>query len=824
MMLAIPQLYDYINKSGGLPVRIFYGHTCEKQSFMHWHHHQSNSVREYRSDHSDCRLQMTILEEGLVRVRYIIPDILDDQPTYGVSSAYQPLPCPFDEVETDDFWELLTGTLRIRIRKADLGVDFIRAATDLILSSDETGPDYAYNDWTGDNRVRIRKKIRESEYFYGLGDKPADLNLRRKRFEMWGADHYAFRENSDPLYKNITFFLSLFDGLSYGIFFDNTSRSYFDFGLQKEDVLAFGAEGGQMDYYFFHAESPLGVIASYTRLTGLPPLPPMWALGYHQSKWSYYPERIVRNVAESMRTHRIPCDALHLDIHHMDNYRSLTWDPAYFPDPAGLVSDLEAQGFKTVTIVNPGIKVDPDCPVWQSGHQHNCFCRRHDGALMDGVVWPGACHFPDFTNPSVRGWWKGILGNQLSKIGIRGIWNDMNEPVIFPDKTFPMDTRHDYDGRPCSHAKAHNIYGHCMASASRDAMIEHGGGNRPFNLSRSGYSGLQRFAATWTGDNCSTWEHLRMADFQCQRLAASGVSFAGTDAGGFLEHPTAELFCRWMQMAAFHGFFRNHSSGEYGGQEPWTFGNEVTGHIRFAIEQRYRLLPYLYTQFHRYATEGLPVLRSLALQCSETDDTYWRGVEFFLGDHLYVVPVIYAEARGTTLYVPDGAWYSLWTDEAVGPPCSDVWTEAPLARIPVYVRGGAVIPRWPVQQHVGEIECPDLSLDLWWAPDTICESSHYEDAGEGMSYQEGDFIDHRYRYESSRDCFELAHEREGEGSGFHGLTTLVLHALPDECALLAVVIDEGAETIVPRDGDVVSIPLPDDFSRVRVTLKRALSA
>lgn len=786
---------------------------------MYWLTHLNVPSREYRNEQADCLLRVSVFEEGIIRIRYAVGNVFEDYPSYGVSEDYRAGTCPVEEEETDLFYEIRTPLLLVRIRKENLGVEFYNAQTGLLLSADEGGLDHAHNDWTGDYRIRIRKKIRESEYFYGLGDKPADLNLKGKHFEMWGADHYAFKEGSDPLYKNITFFLSLFEGNTYGIFFDNTSRSYFDFGAQKEDILYFGAEGGQMDYYFFHASNPLGVISNYTRLTGLPSMPPMWTLGYHQSKWSYYPDRIVRNVVETMRKHKIPCDAIHLDIHHMRNYRSLTWDPVYFPDPAGLVNDLEEQGINTVTIVNPGIKIDQDCPVWKAGFEGDHYCRRHDGALMEGVVWPGACHFPDFTDSSVRAWWVDIMEEQIAEVGIRGIWNDMNEPAIFPDKTFPMDTRHYYDGRSCSHSKAHNIYGHCMADASRQAMRKHGKGRRPFNLSRSGYSGMQRFAATWTGDNCSTWEHLRMSDFQCQRLAASGVSFAGADAGGFLDHPTPELFCRWIQMASFHLFFRNHSSGEYGGQEPWSFGDEVTRYVRFAIEQRYRLLPYFYTQFRRYSTEGLPIIRSLALQCPETDDTYWRGVEFFVGDHIYIVPVLYAEARGTTLYVPDGVWYSLWTDELAGPPGMDIWTEAPLSRIPVYVRGGSVIPRWPVQQYVGEIEKPDIHLDLWWAPGTYCVSHLYEDAGDGVQYLEGDYAFSTFVYESWLDYFTLTRSGEGNGSGFNGERILILHSLPAGCRSVMVEIDDQPQMEIARTGKVFEIPVSDGFSRVHVVLK-----
>ncbi len=786
---------------------------------MHWPNFQYCTKREYSSDHIDCLLRVCVLGDGLVRVRYAAGGFFDESPTYGVSPDFKGEPCEVSEWETDDYFELQTKTLSIRIHKASLGVEFVSIATGVSLSRDEGHVDFSYNDWTGDYRTKIRKLIKPGEYFFGLGDKPCDLNLRGKHFEMWGVDHYAFKENSDPLYKNITFFLSLCEGISYGIFFDNTCRSYFDFGLQKENALSFGAEGGQMDYYFFHEPTPVEIIARYTRLTGLPSMPPLWSLGYHQSKWSYYPARTVDEVASAMREKRIPCDSVHLDIHHMENYRGFTWDPVFFPDPAGLVKRLEGQGVKTVIIVNPGIKIDHANAVWQSGFERDCYCRRHDGALMEGVAWPGNCHFPDFTNARVRAWWSDLMGERVSETGIRGLWNDLNEPVIFPDKTFPMDTRHEYDGRPCSHSKAHNVYGHCMASASWEALRKHGGGRRPFNLSRSGYAGMQRFTATWTGDNTSSWADLKMADFQCQRLAASGVSFAGSDAGGFLEYPTPELFCRWMQMAAFHVFFRNHSSGEYGGQEPWMFGEEVLEYVRNSIEHRYRLLPYLYTQFYHYSARGLPIIRSLALQCHQTDDTYWRGVEFFVGEHLYVVPVLHAEAQGASLFVPDGAWYSLWDNSPAGESLSDVWAEAGLERIPVFVRGGAVIPRWPVQQYVGEIDAPPLFLDLWWAGETACSSSHYDDAGDGMEHLEGDYALTFFDYASTAGSFEISCRREGDGRLRAGSVALRLHAMPLWCRSLEYAIDDAEVRRVDITDGECEIPVPEFFNRFNAYLK-----
>ncbi len=775
-------------------------------------------IRDFESATGEYSLRINILEEGIVRIRYVVGNLLEFWPSYAVDPSYISLPLfVLEERAYEDSFEISTRSLRITIDKSTLKLTFHSLPDEKLLQRDESGFGYEINGWTGGKKNWVRKEISPKEHFFGLGDKPCDLNIRGRRLEMWGADHYAFHEHSDPLYKNIPFFLGLNEGSSYGIFYDNTARSYFDFGATDENILLFGADRGMMDYYFIHAPSPVDIIAAYTRLTGLPPLPPLWSLGYHQSKWSYGSADAVHTLTEKFRKEHIPCDAVHLDIHHMKQYESFTWDPSMFPAPHKLVSYLDQRGIKAVTIVNPGIKNDRHSAIWRSGYQYNCFCRRHDGSLLEGAAWPGSCNFPDYTDPYVRDWWADLFESNVAQVGIRGMWVDMNEPVIFPDKTFPDDTRHFFDGRPCSHVKAHNVYGHCMAMATREGMLRHGAGRRPFVLSRSGYAGMQRFAATWTGDNCSTWEHLKMANFQCQRLATSGVSFAGSDTGGFLEHPTGELFCRWVQLASFHAFFRNHSSGEYGGQEPWLFGTKIQQHVREAIERRYRLLPYFYTQFYLYSTRGLPMIRSLALQCSHDVDTYWRGVEFFVGEHIYIVPVLNEQSGGCSLYVPEGHWYSYWNDTCLDGVKSDSWLSCDLSNIPVFVRGGAIIPHWPVQQFVGEIPHPTSTLHLWWAAHTECESHLYEDAGDGFEHEAGNFSFCTFVYRSAKDGFVLRRKKEGMGSNFHDRQILLLHALPAPEAKLCCRIDGVSVPSTLLQSGLVEVSLPEEFTELSLS-------
>lgn len=765
-------------------------------------------------DHPERKLRLSVLRDGLVHCRYTTAQFFDKVHSYGVDASFESSGQAYDCLERPYVWEIVTGLLKIIVRKDDLGIEFFVRKTGVLLSRDISGVGAELQEWNGEHKVWCKKSICSNEHFYGLGDKPCSLNMRGKRFELWGVDHYAFKSDADPLYKNIPFFLSLCDTRSYGIFFDNPTRSYVDFGAQDSQQLIFGAEGAELDYYFFYAATPIEIIEQYTQLTGLPAMPPLWALGYHQSKWSYYPESTVVDVAEHLRSLNIPCDAIYLDTHYMSDYQTFTWDAERFADPSKFVLEMEDRGFKVVTIANPGIKINPDLEVWRSGIEHNIYCRRQDGALLEAEVWPGLCHFPDFTSPKARLWWADQLEHQVAELGVRGIWVDMNEPAVFPDRTFPLDTRHDFDGHPCSHAKAHNIYGQCMAQASQEGMQRHGAKRRPFVLSRSGYAGLQRHAATWTGDNCSSWDHLKMANFQCQRLSCSGVSFCGSDVGGFLGHPTPELFCRWMQMSAFHTLFRNHASGEFGGQEPWLFGEEVLQYVRFAIEQRYRLLPYFYTQFWKYSKQGTPVIRSLALQCFENVDTYWRSSEFFLGEHLFIVPIHHPDEKGRFLYLPKGQWYSLWDNTPAPESEKDVWCPSPLSHIPVFARAGAIIPRWQVQQYVGEIPHPLTTLDLWWTPKGCCKSDLYEDEGDGYSYQEGEYLYHQFCYEGSEKGFKLIHSQEGIYQHPQQIFQFCLRAFPSQ--KIAVFVDGKAYSYYTVDSSLIMIELPKSFETLEV--------
>ncbi|MBK1832882.1 glycoside hydrolase family 31 protein [Roseibacillus ishigakijimensis] len=662
--------------------------------------------------------------------------------------------------------DILLATSRLQVRVAEKGLLLtISDEEGQVMSEDEKGFHWEPHSRYGGNIVQHSRRIQPREIFYGLGDKSCHSEIRGRRFELWGSDTYAYGTETDPLYKNIPFFIGIHHGKAYGIFFDSTHRSYFDFGKERADVSSFWAQGGLMNFYYIHGPSVAEVVRRFAKLTGVPELPPLWSLGFHQCKWSYRTEKELTTLAQGFLDHEIPCDALYVDIDYMDGYRCFTWNLEAFPRPGEMIRELEGKGFKTVAIIDPGIKVDPGYFVYDEGIAGDHFCKEMDGDIYTGKVWPGDCHFPDFTKPSVRDWWAGLFDGLIKDDGLAGIWNDMNEPADFnDDKTFPRHIRHDYDGHPCSHRRAHNVYGTQMIRATREGIARFNGGKRPFAITRSAYAGAWRYACAWTGDNISTWEHLRIANLQCQRLNLSGYSFVGSDIGGFLDQTNGELFTRWIQLGIFHPFCRVHSSGEHGDQEPWSFGEPYTSIVRKFLELRYRLLPYFYTTFYQHIEKGDPMLRPLIYLDHTDSETIHRADEFAVGDNLMVCPVQEKEAKGRWMYLTKGHYYNYWTDELV---CGgeEIFCEAELDRIPLFVRSGALLPLDPVRQYSWQKVSAPQEHHLY-LPTESCgavESQLYADSGDHYDYQDGHFALATFTCERvAADKVVLAVRREGD--------------------------------------------------------------
>ncbi|MDA6068857.1 glycoside hydrolase family 31 protein [Flavobacterium sp. AC] len=689
-------------------------------------------------------LKVTILRDSLIRFRFTTKGYFSNDFSYAIDKSQLHGYNFLELTEEETYFQIRTSKVKCKIQKIDLRLS-IYDLNDLLILEDELGFHWEESYEYGGNIVKMSKSSKDGECFYGLGDKATQMNLKGKRLENFATDQYAYQKEQDPLYKVVPFYIGLQNKQSYGIFFDNTFRTFFDFCQERRNVTSFWAEGGEMNYYFVYGPQMQDVVTTYTDLTGKPELPPLWVLGYHQCKWSYYPESKVKEITSKFRELKIPCDAIYLDIDYMEGFRCFTWNKDYFPDPKRMVAELAEDGFKTVVIIDPGIKIDKDYWVYQEALEKDYFCKRADGPYMKGKVWPGECNFPDYTNPVVREWWAGLFKELISDIGVKGVWNDMNEPAVMevPNKTFPMDVRHDYDGNPCSHRKAHNIYGTQMARATYHGVKRFAYPKRPFVITRSAYSGAQRYTSSWTGDNVATWEHLWLANIQVQRMCISGMGFTGSDIGGFAEQPTGELYARWIQLGVFHPFCRTHSSGDHGNQEPWAFDEEVINITRKFVSLRYQLLPYLYTMFWQYIEEGIPMLKPLVYYDQDDTQTHYRNDEFIFGNQILVCPILEPNAVGRRMYIPRGEWYNYWTNEfSTGG--REVWVDTKFDEIPLFVKAGAIIPKYPVQQYVGELEFDELTLDLYFKNGKE-KSVVYEDAQDGYDYKKG-----RYSFLSFR--------------------------------------------------------------------------
>ena len=727
----------------------------------------------------EVHLRIEVWSDTMIRFFYSYGKEASDF-SYARDPAARPGPATIETTQTDKLYQISTSALTVTVMLADATVKI----------TDKQGNElhrYAAPFYTrvtlmkGLDQMRLQFKTDPGEAYYGLGDKAWDTDLKGRCFENWNNDSFAYGRERDALYRTVPFFYGLRQGRAYGIFLDNSYRSHFDFNSHGDGLTTVWADGGEFDYYFIYGPRLDEVASRYTRLTGVPELPPLWSLGYHQCRWSYYPEARVKEVATTFREKRIPCDAIYLDIDYMDGYRCFTWNRDYFPDPKRMIAELLEDGFHTVVMIDPGIRVDEDYFVYQEGVARDAFCRRSTGERMVGPVWPPECVWPDYTNPEVRDWWGGLYHELYVEQGISGFWNDMNEPAMFKVNalTFPPDVRHDFDGLTGDHKKAHNVYGMQMARATHDGLKRLQPAKRPFLLARANFSGGQRYSSLWTGDNIASWEHLALANRQCLRLAISGYSFVGTDIGGFVDDPDPELLTRWLQLAVFHPLMRIHSMGNNTDgaaeaeaadikkaeqenrqdQEPWVHGPEHTKRNRKAIEMRYQLLPYLYTAFRQHVETGIPVLRNLFFYDQEDPLCRKFGDQFLAGQDLLVCPVLTAGAKSLGIYLPQGDWYDFWTGKHyAGGKKYRVKVKA--KRLPIFARAGAVLPTVDVVQHTAALAQVDtLHLSLFLAAGGA--GAVYWDAGEGYGYRVDQYTERTYSFTRAGNAVTLTQKTEG---------------------------------------------------------------
>lgn len=715
----------------------------------------------------NSQVQVTLLAPDLVRIRASFAKSLPARDhSWAIAKTEWTTP-RWTLSETKDFILITTDEIEVTVHRSPLLIEFRDAKSHAIINADEQPMAYDANgvlkdmmfDPSAGPFVAAAKKFGFDEHFYGLGEKAARLDKRRSSFVNWNSDTPGYIEGRDPIYQTVPFYTGLEKGSAYGIFFDNSYRSYFDFAKSSQQRVWFGAEGGEMNYYFFYGPSLKKILNRYADLTGHMPMPPLWALGNQQSRWSYYPDTMAEEVVSEYRKRDLPLDVLHLDIDYMQAYRVFTWNTDRFPSPKALSEKLGKQGVKLVTIVDPGVKhqpveksaaqitsITPELEpqqqryyVFDAGLEKNFFQRRQNGDLFIPKVWPGESVFVDFTLPAARAWW-GSLHRAYTDNGVAGIWNDMNEPSDFVDQTGKnqLDVVSYDEGEKSTHAKNRNVFALLMARATYEGLERLRPNQRPYVITRAGYAGIQRYSTMWTGDTNSTWEALAMNIPMFTTLGLSGEPFVGSDVGGFIGRGNGELLTRAYQVSFLAPFCRNHKVIDGYDQEPWRFGKYYEDIIRKYLKLRYQLLPFLYTTLEEAHKTGVPLFRPLVLNYQDDPNTYNLDDEFMIGSDLLVAPVLKPDVTSRLVYLPKGTWYDYWTNKKYEGETM-ITVAAPLETVPMFVRGGAIIPMGPEMNYVGEKPVDPITYNIYLDEKGSASMTLYEDDGVSPAYKQDGF-------------------------------------------------------------------------------------
>lgn len=688
-----------------------------------------------------------LLGAEVVRVRLLRGEQLDEQ-RYALTDA--------SPTQEEDRGGSLPYHSWIVVKGDEAWPSFITGS-----EAQETLAPYLGSFAVSETHLQLVRPLAAMERVFGFGERTDELDKRGRAFPCWNIDPpMPHDEHVEAMYTSIPFFtgLRVADGTTYGVLIDHTGELQFDIGKTNEAELRATVEGDSLNVYFFSGPTPADVLRQYSELTGRMPLPALWTLGYHQCRWSYHSEQVVRTLADNLRAHRIPSDAIWLDIDYMHGFRAFTWNEETFPTHADMIQALHAQGLHVIAIIDPGIKIDEEYEVYQEGVQRDYFCRYPNGEHFRANVWPGACVFPDYSRGEVRAWW-GEHYKVLLDEGVDGIWNDMDEPsnaepfapvemreAVLYEKTMNRHVLHKAggdqptgpDGPPTTHRFFHNAYGMQMARSSYEGQARLRPDARPFVLTRSGTAGMQRYAALWTGDNSSDWSHILLSIRMCLNVGMSGVPFVGSDVGGFWNNSNGELLTRFTQLGALMPFFRNHSAIGTANQEPWSFGEPYESACRAAIEVRYRLLPHLYTLFQEAATRGAPIMRPLYYHYPQDEQAADVVDEFLLGETLLSAPIYEQGGTSRNVYLPAGTWFDYW-DGSEYPGERTIEAASPLDRWPLFIRANSILATGPLMQHTGERPVDPLTFTCYMASDGLASYLLYEDDGSSQAYRKGAF-------------------------------------------------------------------------------------
>lgn len=707
-------------------------------------------------------LSVSINKSGAFKCTFGMRNLAHHQPTIAIENdTLEPLNCAIDSQNakiTAPF-----GSLQISLNPIRLL--FFNNQGEPILRSDN-----GLGLVTQKNTATAYWSLEENNIFVGLGEKPGPINKKGLQFTNWNTDAFAYNAETDPLYASIPFYQSINKNGIYGIFVDQSERTDFNFGASNHRFSFCRVHSTCLTFYVFTQQTHAEILTAYSKLTGFTPLPPLWALGYQQCRYSYYPASEITLLADTFRKKQIPADVLYLDIHYMEDYKVFTFHPTRFDNPQKLIEHLSKEGFEVVPIIDPGIKIEPGYTAYETGLAENQFLTYPDGENYIGEAWPGKCHFPDFTAAKTRAWWANYVA-EMSQNGISGFWNDMNEPAVW-GKHFPDVISFNLDNKPNDHFKAHNVYGQYMAIATRQGAEQGKPDKRIFVLTRAAFAGIQRTATLWTGDNMSNEEHFWAGIRLVLNIGLSGVPLVGNDVGGFIGEAWPQLFARWVQVAAFMPFFRGHTMINSRDAEPWSFGEETEEISRNYISLRYKLMPQWYSWVKNACLTGEPICMPLFYHFS-VEKAYHDSFQhqFLVGNQLLVCPIAPSQ-QFLKVWLPEtkhGFWYELFTDVKV---LSGEHILEPINNeLPVFVMPGSLILAQETLQNTKAMQtCKTLQLHCYLAKKGSFQTKWYMDDGNSLAYKKGNYIECTINYLASNNSIHFTDWHLGYDSNVENLS------------------------------------------------------
>jgi alpha-glucosidase len=720
--------------------------------------------------------------DHIIRVRVSKNKTLNNF-SYALSDNRIPEFVNYSIKDTGNLILLSTNAINVVIEKAPYFAITFKNKAGQIINEDVKGS-YFGTTFSGD-KVSVYKKMQEGERFTGMGEALGNLDKKGTGITLNNTDNYKYGDPRVPMYISVPFYIGMHHQQVYGMFYNNSYKSFFNFGLSTPGFTSVTMEGGDADYFFMYDESVAKVIEHYSSLTGKMQLPPRWSMGYHQSRCSYYPQEKVTWIAETFRKKKIPLDCIVLDADYQQGYQPFRVNKQRFPDMPGLAASLAKMNIELTASVYPGVKIDSSYESYTDGIKKDVFVKYADGSLFKTEIAPLPVYLPDYTNPATRAWWVDKM-KWLPDNGIHGYWNDMNEPAV-AGSYLPDNLVFNFDGHTTNAQEAKNVYGFQMARSSYESAVKYGNGRRPFVLTRAAFAGVQRYSAVWSGDNTASDEGLLSGVLLNSQMGLSGIPFVGPDLGGYIGDGTKDLFKRWIEVGVFSPFVRNHKGFFTPANEPWSYGEEIEAIAKTFIEFRYRMMPYVYSTFYEASQSGMPIARSLCINYPFDDKVYDNvyQYQFLFGDAMLVVPVTTAE-NNKKIYLPKDDWFNIYSDEKIAG--EKAWAEdVPAWQIPVFIKASSIIPMQSIVQSAKEKPSDTLWLHVYNGKEKN-SFVYYEDSGDGMTYTKGDYCKRVITFDPVQRQLLLQTQEGTYQSDFKKLQ-LVFHGF--ENAIIEVSVNNG---------------------------------